>query len=95
MHLVSQGRPNILLAGELFQFEQGESIHAENSYKYTVQEFQQLAGAAGWHPEMTWHVAMDCSVCITWTSSRGAVAVRAIQNCGTVFLTQRTFINVN
>lgn len=55
MHLVSQRRQNILLAGELFQFDQGESIHTENSYKYTVLEFQQLARAAGWHPKMTWH----------------------------------------
>lgn len=55
MHLVSQRRQNILLAGELFQFEQGESIHTENSYKYTVQEFQQLASGAGWNPKLTWH----------------------------------------
>lgn len=55
MHLVSQRRQNIFLDGEVFQFEQGESIHTENSYKYTVQEFQQLAKAAGWHLKMTWH----------------------------------------
>lgn len=76
MHLVSQRRQNILLAGELFQFEQGESIHTENSYKYTVQEFQQLARAAGWHLKMTWH-DRDGLFCVHYLGQQpgGAAAV--------------------
>ena len=54
MHLVSQRRQSILLDGESFQFEEGESIHTENSYKYTAQEFQQLSKSAGWQPKMLW-----------------------------------------
>ena len=54
MHLVSQRKQSILLDGERFNFEQGETIHTENSYKYTASEFQQLAGKAGWHPKMLW-----------------------------------------
>ncbi len=54
MHLVSQKRQIIDLENEVFQFDEGETIHTENSYKYTVQEFQQLARAAGWHPKMLW-----------------------------------------
>lgn len=54
MHLVSRCRQAIHLDGETFPFEQGESIHTENSYKYTTQEFEQLARTAGWHPKMHW-----------------------------------------
>jgi uncharacterized SAM-dependent methyltransferase len=54
MHLVSQRRQIIRLGSESFHFEEGETIHTENSYKYTAQEFQQLAREAGWHPKMLW-----------------------------------------
>jgi dimethylhistidine N-methyltransferase len=54
MHLVSQKRQIIDLKAEVFEFDEGETIHTENSYKYTVQEFQQLARVAGWHPKMLW-----------------------------------------
>jgi dimethylhistidine N-methyltransferase len=54
MHLVSRCRQAIRLGEESFRFEAGETIHTENSYKYTVQEFGRLARAAGWHLETTW-----------------------------------------
>lgn len=54
MHLVSQRKQVIRLEGETFHFEEGETIHTENSYKYTAHEFQQLAREAGWHPKMLW-----------------------------------------
>lgn len=54
MHLVSRRKQTIQLGSEIFQFEEGETIHTENSYKYTSHEFQQLARAAGWHPKMLW-----------------------------------------
>lgn len=58
MHLVSQRAQAIHLNGEHFHFKLGESIHTENSYKYTVREFQKLARSAGWHPKMVWS---DCA----------------------------------
>jgi dimethylhistidine N-methyltransferase len=54
MHLVSRRKQAIRLDGESFPFEPGESIHTENSYKYTAREFRQLARKAGWHPRMLW-----------------------------------------
>lgn len=57
MHLVSQCEQAIHLDGESFGFKAGESIHTENSYKYTVAEFEHLARAAGWHLQFTWHDA--------------------------------------
>lgn len=54
MHLVSRKRQRIVLDDEVFHFDEGETIHTENSYKYTAHEFQQLARKAGWHPKMLW-----------------------------------------
>lgn len=54
MHLVSQCNQTIRLGNETFRFEEGETIHTENSYKYTAHEFQQLALEAGWHLKATW-----------------------------------------
>jgi L-histidine Nalpha-methyltransferase len=54
MHLVSQRDQVIRLGKESFPLEEGETIHTENSYKYTAHEFQQLARAAGWHLKTTW-----------------------------------------
>ncbi len=42
MHLVSEEEQNVELAGKTFHFEQGESIHTENSYKYSLEEFEEL-----------------------------------------------------
>ncbi|MCC6208569.1 MAG: L-histidine N(alpha)-methyltransferase [Gammaproteobacteria bacterium] len=54
MHLVSRRRQVIRLRGETFHFEEAATIHTENSYKYTPQEFQHLARKAGWHTKMSW-----------------------------------------
>jgi len=54
MHLVSLRKQHIRLNGDLFEFEKGETIHTENSYKYAAHEFHQLAREAGWHPKMMW-----------------------------------------
>lgn len=50
MHLVSVADQRIRVDGEEFSFAAGETIHTENSYKYTIPEFQALARAAGYHP---------------------------------------------
>lgn len=42
MHLVSKKEQDVQIAGEQFQFEEGETIHTENSYKYSLAEFKDL-----------------------------------------------------
>ncbi|MEX1062379.1 MAG: L-histidine N(alpha)-methyltransferase, partial [Balneolaceae bacterium] len=42
MHLVSLISQRVQLAGYTFFFRRGETIHTENSYKYTVDEFSRL-----------------------------------------------------
>ncbi len=42
MHLVSQIAQQVRLNGEIVQLREGETIHTENSYKYSLQEFEEL-----------------------------------------------------
>ena len=54
MHLVSERAQTVRLLGRSFAFRPGESIHTENSHKYTVAAFQALARNAGWAPRRVW-----------------------------------------
>jgi dimethylhistidine N-methyltransferase len=54
MHLVS-GRPQkVNIAGRVIEFAAGETIHTENSYKYTIESFGLLARSTGWTPLDSW-----------------------------------------
>ncbi|MDD5630885.1 MAG: L-histidine N(alpha)-methyltransferase, partial [Methylococcales bacterium] len=54
MHLASEGEQVISIAGELIHFKAGETIHTENSHKYSIAGFQRLALRAGFHPVKVW-----------------------------------------
>jgi dimethylhistidine N-methyltransferase len=54
MHLVSLADQHVRIRGRRFHFQTGEAIHTENSYKYSIPEFQQLAASAGWTPQRVW-----------------------------------------
>lgn len=54
MHLRSMVEQVIQIDDYEFYFDQNETIHTENSYKYEVEEFQQIAGQAGFVPEKVW-----------------------------------------
>jgi dimethylhistidine N-methyltransferase len=54
MHLVSRVDQTIRISGRAFAFSAGESIHTEDSFKYTVPEFATLAAANGWRPDGVW-----------------------------------------
>ncbi|MBO6522063.1 MAG: ergothioneine biosynthesis protein EgtB [Rhodospirillales bacterium] len=47
MHLESRTDQTITVAGKAFYFTAGETIHTENSYKFTPEEFEALAARAG------------------------------------------------
>ena len=36
------------------RFVRGETIHTENSYKYSIESFQALARGSGWSPLKAW-----------------------------------------
>lgn len=54
MHLVSQETQFVQVAGQEFRFSKDESIHTENSYKYSPEEFISLACASGFNHRQTW-----------------------------------------
>ncbi len=54
MHLVSLARQKVRVMGKPIEFRRGETIHTENSYKYTVELFRSQARSAGWTPAAFW-----------------------------------------
>ena len=54
MHLVSRERQKIALGGEWHEFDEGETLHTENSYKFTVDGLRRLAVQAGFRPGPIW-----------------------------------------
>jgi dimethylhistidine N-methyltransferase len=54
MHLVSKKLQKVSVAGRDVEFRAGETIHTENSYKYTLEHFTALARAAGWASVAVW-----------------------------------------
>lgn len=54
IYVVSRRTQQIYVGGRRFDIEAGECIHTENSYKYTVEEFQMLARRAGYQPIKVW-----------------------------------------
>jgi dimethylhistidine N-methyltransferase len=68
MHLVSACAQTVTVAGAKVQFAAGETIHTESSYKHSIEAFQALASAAGWHAR---HV---------WTDEAGLFSIHALQS---------------
>jgi dimethylhistidine N-methyltransferase len=54
MHLMSLADQRVQVAGHAVDFAQGETIHTENSHKYTLEDFRTLATQAGFTPRQTW-----------------------------------------
>ena len=54
MHLASLKRQKVKVAGETIDFRAGETIHTENSYKYSVKSLAALARGVGWLPTGSW-----------------------------------------
>lgn len=54
MHLVSLEQQQIRIEGHRFAFAAGESLHTENSYKYSLTSFAALAHAIGFETRAHW-----------------------------------------
>jgi L-histidine Nalpha-methyltransferase len=54
IHIKSLADQTARVAGRRFRFAAGERIHAEDSWKYTVSDFQMLARDAGYRPTVCW-----------------------------------------
>jgi dimethylhistidine N-methyltransferase len=54
MHLVSRRRQQVQVCGRCFEFAEGETLHTENSCKFTIGSLQALARRAGFTPGPAW-----------------------------------------
>jgi dimethylhistidine N-methyltransferase len=54
MHLVSRADQSFSVGGRRFHIAAGETIHSENSYKFTLEGFSGLADRAGWRVGGQW-----------------------------------------
>ncbi len=66
MHLISKKALTAEVLGQKFSFRPGESIHTENSYKYSIERFALLARVSGW------------KLLETWTDREGMFSVHAL-----------------
>jgi dimethylhistidine N-methyltransferase len=67
MHLISKKALTAEVLGNKFSFRPGESIHTENSYKYSMERFTLLARVSGW------------SLIQSWTDPAGLFSVHALE----------------
>jgi dimethylhistidine N-methyltransferase len=54
MHLVSRADQVVTVAGERYAFAEGDSLHTENSCKFTIAGLRALAREAGFRPGPVW-----------------------------------------
>lgn len=54
MHLVSLTEQKVEVAGQKFEFSEGETIHTENSHKYTLTGLKSLLEKTGFSPRKFW-----------------------------------------
>jgi dimethylhistidine N-methyltransferase len=59
MYLISRKTQTVRVLGRTFSFRADESIHTENSYKYSPERFAALARGSGWIPSDRWSDAAD------------------------------------
>lgn len=67
MHLFSRKAQKVRLCGRTISFAAGESIHTENSYKYSIPRLGALARSSGWRLETS------------WTDAKGMFSVHALR----------------
>ena len=68
MHLESTGAQTVHVAGRSVRFAEGETIHTENSYKYSAPQFATLAASSGWTARRL------------WTADRNLFALHLLEN---------------
>jgi dimethylhistidine N-methyltransferase len=54
MYLVSTTAQRVIVCGCQIDFDEGEAIHTEFSYKYTLDGFRRLAASAGYFQKKVW-----------------------------------------
>ena len=69
MYLISAKRQSVTLCGERFDFAAGEPVHTEDSHKYTIESFREMACHTGFNPRAVW-TDEDRLFSVHWLESR-------------------------
>ena len=74
MHLEAQRTVDFTISGEQFHMDQGETIHTENSHKFTRRSANMLLLSGGWTPRERWTDEQDrfALILAEATENRGA-----------------------
>jgi L-histidine N-alpha-methyltransferase len=67
MHLISRRQQVVRIARKTIRFAANETIHTENSYKYTIEDFVALTNLAAWR------------ACKVWTDNGGLFSVHLLE----------------
>jgi dimethylhistidine N-methyltransferase len=70
MHLMSTCAQTVRLGDSEHAFAEGETLHTENSYKFTVDGLHQLARQAGFTPGPVW-TDPERQFCLLWLDASG------------------------
>lgn len=65
MHLISQCRQHVQLAGQCYELANGDSLHTENSYKFSLDDLHEQSIQAGFTPGPVW-TDVDQLFCVCW-----------------------------
>lgn len=65
MHLMSRRPQRVKVCGQSFTFAEGETLHTENSYKFTIDGLQSLAAKAGFQAGPVWADPQK-QFCLCW-----------------------------
>lgn len=71
MHLVARREVFFTVLGQRFAMNAGETIHTENSHKYSLEEARLLARASGWEPLAFWTDPDDLFGLHVWGAASG------------------------
>jgi L-histidine Nalpha-methyltransferase len=70
MHLVAQDDIEFSVAGRRYEMEKTETIHTENSYKYTLDEARMMARSSGWEPMANWSDENELFALHVWRAAQ-------------------------
>jgi dimethylhistidine N-methyltransferase len=54
MYIVSDRSQSVTIGDDVFEFAENETIHTENSHKYSISQFQEMGRSAGFDPTHVW-----------------------------------------
>jgi L-histidine Nalpha-methyltransferase len=69
MYLVSLKRQSATIGHDIFDFAPGEPVHTEDSHKYTIESFREMAVRAGFSPRAVW-TDKERLFAVHWLASR-------------------------